>query len=423
MNPLTPTPGGVSQPIRTPAKVLLEFLSYGNPIYLLSAAFMLLGCLLLTNDLSFTRVSLAQVSSLLGTIFLYQLCLFASGALLLLKRGVVRDGSILLTLDAIFLCDITFALSNYITTSPSAGLGLGLLLAGLGVGRVAWISSRLGLPVDLSRLFGVAMLLVLIPLVPAVLKWTGPRGNPSPMIFYSLWWLVSFAGAWLLLTVSSNGKSQDRLHRFASRLQLSTLWIAWMSLAAHLGALHWVYDVRFSAPMVSPVLLVIAVLAWRMNRSHILHWSEARMVQTLSIVAALVASGRPAGQLTSHLTLMGQSMSITPMMLAVVAAFLIFVFLIVQRHQLSLLCLGAMVGLWKVAGPTAEQVQAFVRNTVEQIWTALRNATPDTAAGWGVWSVVIAFGLLAVGLIFSFRKPSETEPPAEPLEPAIPTEP
>src|SRR5688500_11080747 len=106
---LPPPPDRLQRKPRTAGgQDLLEFLIEHNPFYLLSAGCMLLGCLVLANTMSFTPVRAGRLLALIVTLNVYEAVLIALGLLLIVRRNLVRDGRVLLVLEAFFLVDVTF---------------------------------------------------------------------------------------------------------------------------------------------------------------------------------------------------------------------------------------------------------------------------------------------------------------------------
>ncbi|MFT3786388.1 MAG: hypothetical protein QM770_09500 [Tepidisphaeraceae bacterium] len=385
-----------------------------NPIYLLSAACMLLGCLLLTNDLSFHRVSVKQGLTLLATLASYQLALFAAGAFLALKRGVLRDATMLLVLDAIFLSDITFALSNLVTAEPATGLAIGLSLAGAGLARVAWVCDRLGYRMSLHRAVLLGAMLLLLPALPWFLKHAdGTGGQLTPMLMYVVWWALGMLAIGTMtvdaIVAPTTSEPTTRLARRARQLQPMYLMMAWLSLVAHLGMLHWVYNVRYETPMASPMLLVGAVVAWRIHGLKWIRTFDAVRAEIALIAASVFVSSRDPMSLKLAVTIGGSTLTVSSWLITLVAAYIALTLILFPRHALWFGLAGAASAAWYLFGPTARQIGDFFTMLFRWSDRTARNLTPTTAFAWGVITVVVSFVLLAVGLIVSLSKSPDTE--------------
>src|SRR4051794_12220898 len=96
-------------PVPPPARRgLLHLIAEHNPFYLISASCMLFGCLLLTNSLSWDPIAVRRLLILIVTLNVYEFALVAIGLYLIARRGLKRDGWMLLVLEAFFLVDVTF---------------------------------------------------------------------------------------------------------------------------------------------------------------------------------------------------------------------------------------------------------------------------------------------------------------------------
>jgi hypothetical protein len=401
-------------PIAHPlVRFLRSFIAYGNPIYLASAASMLLGCLLLTNDLSYTRVSIAQGLSLLAMLAAYQVCLFLAGAALVIRRGVLRDGAMLLVLDAIFLCDVTFAVSNLVTASPFTGLGVGLILAGSGGARVVWLCSKLGAPMPVRRALGLTSLLSLVPLIPFALKQLDRFDFVGPLAFYGLWWLVALIATALITIDRASRASRDtRVKRLAHHLQLTYALLAWVSVAAHVGMLHWVYDRAFTAPMATPLLLLAAVAVEKLRLLRRFGIVDARAIQVVLLgAAAFTGISHDHAALQFDLVVPGlvDAISVGNAKLTFVAVYVAAALVLMRPIAAYVLGVGAIGAGWSLFGPSWQSIVDFASSIVRTTRQTVVDTMPKTRFGWGVIAVVGSFGLLLLGLWQSFRKPAEAE--------------
>lgn len=239
-----------------------DFIFLYNPVYLLSSVCMLASCALLTNDSEHKNVPLGQLLSLVGTLVIYQACLFAIGSFLTLGRKILRDGRTLLILDAVFLSDITFVNSELLTTNVNIGLGIGLMLFALSALRIHWISNRLDCPMPPHRYLIILLQLLLIIAIPAYLKHIDNGTSVSSNTLYAMWWAGGLVLAMSLLI--------DHIMQHPAALPARTAWVqpaylsvTWLSLILHLAVLHYVYDVTFHGAMIAPVLVALAMLLRR----------------------------------------------------------------------------------------------------------------------------------------------------------------
>src|SRR5438045_9286315 len=100
---------------------VVRFLFRTNPFYLLSAVCMLGGCLALTNSLSWTSIGLGRLLALIATLNLYAVLPLGLGLYVLARRGNVRDGLVLLFLEALFLVDAAFLDGEVFASDAAVG--------------------------------------------------------------------------------------------------------------------------------------------------------------------------------------------------------------------------------------------------------------------------------------------------------------
>src|SRR5689334_9951335 len=131
----------------------LRFLVRHNPFYLLSAVCMLAGCLALTNSLSWTSIGMGRLLALVVTLNFYEALLLGLGLYLLARRGVVRDGLVLLVLEALFLVDAAFLNVEVFAVDLHVGLLTNLAVYALALTKLFVLFRALGLRLDRTFAF------------------------------------------------------------------------------------------------------------------------------------------------------------------------------------------------------------------------------------------------------------------------------
>ena len=91
-------------------RLLVEY----NPFYLISAMFMLAGLFSLNDSLDWSPLPVGNVLILIATLNVYEMLLIGL-ALYLHHRGVRRDATMLLVIEAFFLVDAGFLNSEIFT--------------------------------------------------------------------------------------------------------------------------------------------------------------------------------------------------------------------------------------------------------------------------------------------------------------------
>ena len=235
-----------------------------------------------------------------------------------------------------------------------------------------------------SRVFGfvAAELLVLFGL-PSVFKAVAHNGSPTTAQFFAAWLVVALLPVvyetqlWLAERMPHRGAiSAAPRRRFILRLYMM---LPFVSLLAHLGMLHWVYNARFYLGEGALVLLAISLPLARV---------QVADVQARSLLAALRLA-LPAIAMVMTLedpvplaVRIGGRTPLTPAMLIAAGAYIVYVYMYLRRHAIYYIAAAASSG----------GMALFLQ--------------------WGVAAVAAGFAFLGLGASISLRQPAEVAPPA-----------
>lgn len=382
-------------------RLLLRFLVEHNPFYLLSALCMVGGCLLLGQALHLKpQAAFGRLLILLATLQVYEAALIGLGLYLILRRGLMGDGRMLLLIEAAFLVDATMVTSESLLADPIGGALVGLAAFVLALTK-AWIVARaLGIPLAVRRaaLFALEMAALMeVPLLLAGMSWMGPV---SPLALYGAWWCL---GLLLVLRPLLARPAGGPPPRGPVRLQvepalgraLAVLPLA--SLAAHVLLAHWVYRVPVSFCDLSPVLLGLAVALARAGsgRRRTLHLALPAYAIALSMTFPADLRFDLAG---------GTGVALSPFRLALAAAGLVYVQGLWLHRGTSFAWAAALCGATAWAGPTASAAVAALARAIGGALAILSRWVPRTAQQWGVSAVAAAFLFLGLGGAVSLWK-------------------
>ena len=362
-----------------------------NPFYLLSAVAMLFGVGALSNQSTWNPVPLSQLMPLLGALQVYEIAMLATGVWLYKKVGPRRDALQIVGLVMLFAVDVSFLMSEIATSDLAVGvatsaglLGLALLKAGVIVAVVKPVISAATLVTG-----GVGLLMLhATPVLLTILDDEG--GGVTPLTFYALWWIVGLspllhdAYAWLWRDVKPRGELHSK---WWPRVIAS---LPWVSLAIHLGVLHYVYDRPFMAPHATPLLIGLALLL----RPYGPGLMPLRIA--LTAVAALVSlPDQPRLDLTIG------SIDVGPELLGTAAAWMALAYANFPRLVPIFAGTAVAAGGWRLFGPTWDQLAALARS----LWAML----PRTRQSLGLTAVATAFLLLLAGIATSvLHRPKAT---------------
>jgi hypothetical protein len=387
-------------PAQPTARSILRSFLDSNPFYLVSACCMLAGCLALTNSLSWLSISTNRLLVLIATLNIYEASVLALAAYLLLYRGLRHDGMMLVMVEAFFFIDITFLNAEISTQKSWIGPLVALLCFLAAIAKLAVIMRVLGARRRYAEFVFILIQIAGILALPILFGRT-PDGRVLPMAFYAGWWIVGLMPAvyrFLARYLTSDVEASPLTPSLIAFTVLPTL-----SLATHLGILHYVYDVPFYGAMAAPALLALAMLLGFTQNSLPMPRKDVVLLQILLPIAAIIVSANCPGELTIYTGHIGH-VFITTLRLTTIMAYLDLTYCFLRPYWLWSLAAGATGILAIDYGPTADQIgHWYVR-----LWNAFSKAVvdlvPTTPESWGTVLVAFAFIFLAVGAFVSLRR-------------------
>ena len=384
--------------------LLLQFLVHKNPFYLLSALSMIAGCFAINSDLSPRAGELGKLLYLLAILNGYEAIVIALGLYLIKKRKIIRDGRTLLLIEAPFLVDLIFLNAEAGSVAFQIGIILNLLALFLALLKAGIVLRVLNGKISRADSAFITAELATLFMLPSAFKWVQHHGPITALHFYLAWWVVGL----LLVSYELLGRWFGRGEALKPGVgrTIRHLYVALpiVSLIAHLGMLHWVYNVDFVAANLSPILLGAAVALHRIVPAAI-----APRVMAL-VMAALLSANQP--QLFAiHLT--GRWV-LTPGLLMTAAGYLAFAYTLRLRHAIYFLFAGFMVVMFIWTAPMMLQLALICRDGIRKGLTMLQDALPKTSFQWGMTALTGAFAFLALGAALSLRHAPTEETPQPP---------
>ena len=185
---------------------------------------------------------------------------------------------------------------------------------------------------------------------------------------------------------------------------LTYMVLPWLSLAAHLGMLHYVYDVPFYGAMAAPALLVLAMVLNRAVPDAIKSRRDIVVLHVLLPLAAIFISASSPTELTLFRDPTGH-LTMTTLRVAMILAYLEFMYSFVREYWIFSTIAGMVCLLIVAYGPTTDQIG----NSAHGFWywftPIIWDVIPTTQFGWGTLSVILAFIFLGMGAAVSLRRP------------------
>jgi hypothetical protein len=396
-----PTPPALPSVSARPS--LAGYLARSNPFYLISAGCMLGGCLALTNSLSWWGIPTTRLLILFATLNLYEATLIGLAAYLVLVRGLRRDGLVLAIVEIFFLVDITFINAEISTHHSWIGPTVAALSFAAAIVKVMLILRILGVRRALPQFVVIVTEIAVILALPLAFARNG-SGWVSPLSFYFAWWAVGLMPAVYELLVKTLG-DEDSGAKLPPAL-VACMALPWLSMAAHLGILHYVYNVDFSGPMLAPVLIGLALLLNYALPRDLLVRRDVVILRVLLPLAAIFFSLSSPGELTVYLDRSGH-LTLTTLRIATILAYLEFMYAFLRPYWIFSTLAGVLAALAVVYGPTADQMGEAFHGFWYWLTPVVMDVIPTTQTGWGVLAVVAAFVFLALGATVSLTKKVE----------------
>ena len=379
---------------------LLRFVHDRNPFYLLSALCMFSSFRIILGALNSAPGDWKTLLGLIVTLNVYEVAMLALALFLITRRGLQRDGWILLGIEALFIVDLTNLNSELFTASPWLGAAVNALLFLAAMGKILVVIHVLQLRVSTGTIAYIAAQLAFLLGLPGLFRlMRSSSAAVSPLQIYSVWWMTGL----LILT----GAGLVRRSRSRSVPSMATLpWrlyilLPLLSLLVHLCGENRVYWVHFQIANLAPVVLA-CVLA--MNQSR-LRWHP--MVLPTSFILVLISIGlsiTPSGN-SPDLSTTVFGTTVSPLRVTMLGSAGTMIFLIALHYSLLavVICGGCLVlaALGAEPGMMLTRIDRLIR-----FWAAItRRLIPDTAAQWGITAIAGAFVLLGIGAAVSLRPP------------------
>jgi hypothetical protein len=389
----------------------LRQLQQNNPFYILSAACMLAGCLAMTNSLSWSSIPMNRLLVLIGTLNVYEAALIGLAAYLIRFRHLIRDGAMLLILEAFFLIDITFLNAEIATSDVSIGLIVNIALFVMAGIKLAIVLVLVGQSPRSGRFVAMVVQLAAMFAMPLVFR-RMDHGDLSPKVFYVAWWCIG-----LLIPLS---QEMGRSSRAMTASKTSVLYGAmpWLSLILHAGILHYVYNVPFFGADAAPLLLALAFILRHAQPTGLMPRKDVVVLGALLPIVAMMVSLNNPLPLCFNLG-SNAAIAITPTRLAIAGAYLTYVFCFLRSYAIIFVVIGAAaVPAW-MFGPTIDQITNAFAKGWNIIVNLIGHLIPQTALDWGITAIAAAFAFLGIGAAVSLthRIHPPVEPPNEPVDP------
>ena len=376
-----------------------------NPFYLLSAGCMLFGVFALNGSLGWSPIGLGKVLKLILMLNVYEAAVIAL-ACVLMRRGIRRDATLLLIVEACFLADVGFLNMEVFATDARVGIFVSAGVLMLAVMKVAFVFNAARIPLIDPRFVFVTIQLAVLFATSGIFGVVGERHNTflHPLAVYAAWWLVGALPVAYVMTIGSvdlfrrspNGQPAG-VDVIVSRVLVV---LPMLSIIAHLCLANWVYKVTFHPANFGPLLLGLAVLAGHADTHIATLTRRMRLHLTLPFVAVALS----AIKFPTTLIFPAGPIDISPLRMTSLVAALVYLDGLWQFRHAYFAWAGGICTMLACMGHSVPTITNNSVHMAKQGGTALDSMIPKTLAGWGMVSIGLSFVLLAIGAVISLRR-------------------
>jgi hypothetical protein len=380
---------------------LLRFIVDRNPFFLLSALCMFVGVRVILSALNSAPGDVAALLRSIVALHVYEATVIGLGLYLIVRRGQHRDGWMLLSIEALFLVDLTNLNAELFTANLRWGIVINLLCWMLAVVKVTVVLRTLKLRLTTPEFGYVALQLAGIFFMAGIFKQIARgglhEGSLSTLTLYGAWWLVGgmLVAASVLIRRPAESSIDSPMAALPGRLYML---VPFISLVVHLCGANRVYALVFHPANVAPVLLGAAVVLSRWRAPHNRQFL-ATMQMSLAALAVLISVSFPM-ELMVH----AGSHVISPLRLSLLGAFGVLIMTFIQTGQLIVAQIALTVALAAALGNTPIAMQLHFVAMMKALYASGRRLVPETQMQWGIIAVVSSFVMLGVGAVVSLRK-------------------
>ncbi len=385
---------------------LVRFVHDRNPFYLLSALSMFIGFRVVIAALNSPAGDWQTLLRLIVTMQAYEAAMVGLALYLIVRRGLQRDGWILLGIESLFLVDLTNLNAELYTALPRLGSVVSaacFLLATVKIGAVVRVL-RLRLT-PATTLFIAAQLAFLFVLPGLFRLMRSSAATVSPLQIYVVWWLAgALVAAGVVMVRRDPRTAGNPMAPLPERLYVV---VPLISLLVHLASENRVYWVHFQPANLAPLLLAAVVAV---HRGRYQPW---QLPLSLGLIAGAVLLSTVPDEYRSETTARLLGLSVTPFRVTVLAAGVAGACL--ATWHLSWVAAGTLVIcviLAMLGSSWAEIVQRLTRAGLWVLHT-LERLIPETALEWGYAAIAAAFVLLGVGAVVSLKSNGIARPENE----------
>jgi hypothetical protein len=385
---------------------LLRFIVDRNPFFLLSALCMFIGVRVILSALNSAPGDVGALLRSIVALHVYEATVIGLGLYLIVQRRQYRDGWMLLSIEALFLVDLTNLNAELFTANLRWGIVINLLCFILAIVKVTVVLRTLKLQWTAPEFAYAALQLAGIFFMAGIFKQIARHGihegSLSSLTLYGAWWIVggllAIAGVVLRRPCNRPGESPMTFSPMAALPGRLYMLVPLISLIVHLCGANRVYALEFHAANIAPLLLGGAVVLnrWRGTISRQLLVSCQTILAGVAVLISMSFPMELMMQVASH--------AVSPLRLSLLGSCGVLVVAFFSSWQLmaAQIATGALIAAAMGNSPAEMQQNALVMLKV--MYAAVKRMIPQTQMQWGIIAVVSSFVMLGIGAAVSLRK-------------------
>ena len=379
------------------ARSFWRFIHDRNPFYLLSAVSMFAGCRAIISAVGVAPGDGRMLIGLVAALQAYEVLLIGLALFLIRRRGLGRDGWILLSIDALFLTDLTLLTGEVFSADVHVGVLVNAACFVLAMAKVGVVVRVLRLRVPAGAMAMIGLQLAAMFGVTGVFKGLARDGVVPPTLLYAGWWVVAAMPAlWAMAgrrRQSVEGEDAPA-NPFALLPYRLYAFLGFVSLVVHLGGLHRVYGVPLNAAYVAPLLLGLAIL---IGRATSLPAGAVATFQMMLTAAAVFMSLRFPIGMTGH----PLGVAVTPLRCALAGAAVVALCALWRHRRLMFASIATACVATAALGGDVREMREHLVAVLRWLRDMGRLLVPTTPMEWGVAAVIASFVLLGIGASIS----------------------
>jgi hypothetical protein len=384
-----------------PRRTLWRFIVDRNPFFLISALCMFAGVRVILSALDAAPGRLPPLLWSIAALNAYEALVIGLGLFLIVRRRQYRDGWMLLSIEALFLLDLTNLNAELFTAHFRAGIYVNLLCWLLAVVKVTVVCRTLKLRLTTPEFAYAALQLAGIFMMAGIFKQIAKHGvhegTLSTLTLYGAWWLAGgmLVLATLLLRKPSERRTDSPMSALPGRLYIL---LPFVSLLVHLCGANRVYALHFHPANVAPVLLGAAVLLtrWRGDFGRSFLVGSQAMLAGMAVLISVPFPPELLVHAGAHV--------FSPLRVTLTASAGVLAVGFFQSWQLIAAQMAAAALMAAALGNSPVEMQHHSVAMGKALVAFLKRLIPETQMHWGIVAVVSSFVMLGIGALVSLRK-------------------